>query len=140
MVYVYFCFFVCLASRESTRIPSLGKVHMPLPLRFENEITKRFRLFLKRREFLLRKFKEVKRKEIIFDMTEWKQIEKAAAKVSMQTSEYIRRMSLDGKVVHLEMSNVTPVVNALRIIGNNINQIVKKRMKQIQFTQMIWKI
>ena len=113
---------------------------MPLPLRFENEITKRFRLFLKRREFLLRKFKEVKRKEIIFDMTEWKQIEKAAAKVSMQTSEYIRRMSLDGKVVHLEMSNVTPVVNALRIIGNNINQIVKKRMKQIQFTQVIWKI
>ena len=41
-------------------------------------------------------------------------------------SEYIRRMSLDGKIVNLEMSNVTPVVNALRIIGNNINQIAKK--------------
>lgn len=74
----------------------------------------------------MRKFKEVKRKEIIFDMTEWKQIEKAAAKVSMQTSEYIRRMSLDGKVVYLEMEEVTPVINAMRIMGNNINQIAKK--------------
>ena len=74
----------------------------------------------------MRKFKEVKRKEIIYDLSKWKQIEKAAAKVSMQTSEYIRRMSLDGKIVNLEMSNVTPVVNALRIIGNNINQIAKK--------------
>ena len=74
----------------------------------------------------MRKFKEVKRKEIIYDLSEWKQIEKAAAKISMQTSEYIRRMSLDGKIVNLEMSNVIPVVNALRIIGNNINQIAKK--------------
>lgn len=74
----------------------------------------------------MRRFKEVKRKEIIYSLSEWKQIEKAAAKVSMQTSEYIRRMSLDGKVVHLEMKGVTPVINAMRIIGNNINQIAKK--------------
>ena len=74
----------------------------------------------------MRKFKEVKRKEIIYSLSEWKLIEKAAAKVSMQTSEYIRRMSLDGKVVHLEMEGVTPVINAMRIMGNNINQIAKK--------------
>ena len=74
----------------------------------------------------MRKFKEVKRKEIIYSLSEWKQIEKAASKVSMQTSEYIRRMSLDGKITYLEMSNVTPVINAMRIMGNNINQIAKK--------------
>ncbi len=74
----------------------------------------------------MRKFKEVKRKEIIYSLSEWKQIEKAAAKVSMQTSEYIRRMSLDGKVVYLEMAGVTPIINAMKIIGNNINQIAKK--------------
>lgn len=74
----------------------------------------------------MRKFKEVKRKEIIYNLSEWKQIEEAAAKVSMQTSEYIRRMSLDGKVVHLEMAGVTPIINAMKIIGNNINQIAKK--------------
>ena len=74
----------------------------------------------------MRKFKEVKRKEIIYNLSEWKQIEKAAAKVSMQTSEYIRRMSLNGEVKYLNMEGVTPVINAMRIMGNNINQIAKK--------------
>ena len=74
----------------------------------------------------MRKFKEVKRKEIIYSLSEWKQIEKAAAKVSMQTSEYIRRMSLNGEVKYLNMEGVTPVINAMRIMGNNINQIAKK--------------
>ena len=40
----------------------------------------------------MRKYKEVKRKEIIYDLEEWKQVEKLAAKVSMQTSEYIRQL------------------------------------------------
>ena len=74
----------------------------------------------------MRKFKEVKRKEIIYSLSEWKQIEKSAAKVSMQTSEYIRRMSLDGEIKYLNMEGVTPVINAMRIMGNNINQIAKK--------------
>ena len=74
----------------------------------------------------MRKFKEVKHKEIIYSLSEWKQIEKAAAKVSMQTSEYIRRMSLDGEIKYLNMEGVTPVINAMRIMGNNINQIAKK--------------
>ena len=74
----------------------------------------------------MRKFKEVIRKEIIYSLSEWKQIEKAAAKVSMQTSEYIRRMSLDGEIKYLNMEGVTPVINAMRIMGNNINQIAKK--------------
>ncbi len=74
----------------------------------------------------MRKFKEVKRKEIIYDLSEWKKIEKAAAKVSMQTSEYIRRMSLNGEVTYLNMEGVTPVINAMRTMGNNINQIAKK--------------
>ena len=59
-------------------------------------------------------------------MSEWKQIEKAAAKVSMQTSEYIRRMSLNGEVKYFNMEGVIPVINAMRIMGNNINQIAKK--------------
>ena len=74
----------------------------------------------------MRRFKEVKRKEIIYSSSEWKQIEKAASKVSMQTSEYIRRMSLDGEIKYLNMEGVTPVINAMRIMGNNINQIAKK--------------
>lgn len=74
----------------------------------------------------MRKYKQVKRKEVVFDLTEWSRVEEHASKVSMTTSEYIRRIALDGSITHLEMKNVTPVINALRIIGNNINQIAKK--------------
>ena len=92
----------------------------------------------------MRKFKEVKRKEIIYSLSEWKQIEKAAAKVSMQTSEYIRRMSLNGEVKYLNMEGVTPVINAMRIMGNNINQIAKKANEinsiYADDVEKIWKI
>lgn len=74
----------------------------------------------------MRKFKEVKRKEVIYDLEEWKNVEKLAAKASMQTSEYIRRMSLNGKVVCFDTASVAPVLNAIRIVGNNINQLAKK--------------
>ena len=74
----------------------------------------------------MRRFKEVKRKEIIYDLEEWKKVEKLAAKASMQTSEYIRRMSLNGKLIFFDMSSVSHVLNAMRIVGNNINQIAKK--------------
>ena len=74
----------------------------------------------------MRKYKEVKRKEVIYDLEEWKQVEKLASKVSMQTSEYIRRMSLNGKIICFDMSSIAPVLNAMRIVGNNINQIAKK--------------
>ena len=74
----------------------------------------------------MRKFKQVKRKEVIFDLNEWNAVESRANTVSMKTSEYIRRMALDGKIINSDFQSLTPVVNALRIIGGNINQITKK--------------
>ena len=74
----------------------------------------------------MRKFKQVKRKEVIFDLNEWNAVESRANTVSMKTSEYIRRMALDGKIINADFQNFTPVVNTLRIIGTNINQIAKK--------------
>ena len=74
----------------------------------------------------MRKFKQVKRKEVIFDINEWNEVESRANAISMKTSEYIRRMALDGKIINTDFQNFTPVVNALRIIGGNINQIAKK--------------
>ena len=43
-----------------------------------------------------------------------------------QTGTYIKRISLNGKINVIDLNEVTPVMNALRIIGNNINQIAKK--------------
>ena len=42
----------------------------------------------------MRKTKQIKRKEIIFEPDEWARIEADAAKLNLKTSEYIRRMVL----------------------------------------------
>ena len=74
----------------------------------------------------MRKYKQVKRKEIIFDLAEWKQIEDSAAALSLQTSKYIKHMVLNGHITYYNVKEVAPVMNSLRVIGGNINQIAKK--------------
>ena len=44
----------------------------------------------------------------------------------MKTGTYIKRISVDGEIRHYSVGDITAVINALRIIGNNINQIAKK--------------
>ena len=41
----------------------------------------------------MRKFKQVKRKEIVFALDEWNKIERLAAEAKLSTTEYIRRMA-----------------------------------------------
>ena len=77
----------------------------------------------------MRKFKKVKRKEVIFSLDEWKELEGKANQLSMKTGTFIKRMALDGKVTYYNAKNVAPIMNALRIIGNNINQVAKKANK-----------
>ena len=74
----------------------------------------------------MRKYKQVKEKKVIYSLDEWKQIEERSASVMMKTGTFIRRMSLDGQIIFCNVSNITQLMNALRIIGGNINQIAKK--------------
>jgi hypothetical protein len=74
----------------------------------------------------MRKFKQVKRKEVVFNLNEWNMVESRANAISMKTSEYIRRMALDGQIINVDFQSFTPIVSALRIIDGNINQITKK--------------
>lgn len=74
----------------------------------------------------MRKYKQVKRKEVIFSTDEWKLIEERAASVMMKTGEFIRHIALTGHVTYYNMEAVGDVMKALRIIGANINQIAKK--------------
>ena len=74
----------------------------------------------------MRKYKQVKEKKVIYSLDEWKQVEERAASVLMKTGTFIRRMSLDGQINFYNMGDVNQIMNALRIIGGNINQIVKK--------------
>lgn len=74
----------------------------------------------------MRKYKQIKRKEIIYGMTEWAEVERRAAALSMKTGSYIKHISVSGKINMIDMGGVTPLMNAMRSIGNNINQLAKK--------------
>jgi len=74
----------------------------------------------------MRKYKQVKEKKITYSLDEWKIIEEHAASVMMKTGTYIKRISVDGQINHYSVGDITQLMNALRIIGNNINQIAKK--------------
>ena len=84
------------------------------------------KILIKKGMIYLRKFKQVHRKEVTYDLAEWKQIEKRAASVLLKTGTFIKRMSLEGKIIYFDMREVSDVMKALRIIGANINQIAKK--------------
>ena len=73
----------------------------------------------------MRKNKKVKRKEVIFSLDEWRELEEKASQLSMKTGTFIKRMALDGKITYYNAKNVATIMNALRIIGNNINQVAK---------------
>ncbi len=74
----------------------------------------------------MRKTKQIKRKEIIFEPDEWARIEADAAKLNLKTSEYIRRMVLNGQIIQMDVSGIAPLVNAMRTINNNVNQVARK--------------
>ena len=74
----------------------------------------------------MRKYKQVKEKKITFDMNEWAEVERRAAACCTKTGTYIRRMAVNGEATFFDMKEVAPVLNGMRIISNNINQIAKK--------------
>ena len=74
----------------------------------------------------LRKFKQVKRKEIVFSLDEWSKIEHRAAEANLNTTEYIRRVALNKKIVQMNMPDITHVLNVMKSVANNLNQLAKK--------------
>ena len=74
----------------------------------------------------LRKFKQVKRKEIVFSLDEWSKIEHLAAEANLNTTEYIRRVALNKKIVQMNMPDITHVLNVMKSVANNLNQLAKK--------------
>ena len=74
----------------------------------------------------MRKYKQVKEKKVIYSLDEWAAIEQRTADLAMKTGTYIKRISVDGQINYYSVGDITAVMNALRIIGGNINQIAKK--------------
>lgn len=74
----------------------------------------------------MRKYKQVKRKEIDFSLEEWAEVERRAAIMGVKTGTYLRCIATEGEVTFYDMKEVTPLVNAMRTISNNINQIARR--------------
>ncbi len=75
---------------------------------------------------IARKNKTLRRKEIVYSAEEWAQIEKQAAKCHLKTSTFIRVMSLNDEVKVVDLKKLAPLLNGMRTISRNINQIAKK--------------
>ena len=73
-----------------------------------------------------RKYKQVHRKEITFDLPDWEKIERRAEACHTDTTKYLRRMILDREAIFYDMKEIAPLLNGMRIISRNINQIAKK--------------
>ena len=76
--------------------------------------------------FIARKNETLRRKEIVYTAEEWKQIEAKAAKCHLKTSTFIRAMSLNGEINVCDLKELAPLLNGMRIISNNVNQVAKK--------------
>ncbi len=75
---------------------------------------------------IVRKNKSLRRKEIVYSAEEWSQIEKQAAECHLKTATFIRAMSLSGEVNVIDLKEIAPLLNGMRIISKNINQVAKK--------------
>ena len=83
---------------------------------------------IKRKDLIniARKNEALRRKEIVYTAEEWKQIEDRAAKCHLKTATFIRAMSLNGDVYVLDLKELAPLLNGMRIISNNVNQVARK--------------
>lgn len=74
----------------------------------------------------MRKYKQVKEKKVTFDMEEWVEVERRAAAVNLKTGTYIKKIAVNGQLNYYDMQQVAPLVNGMRTISNNINQVARK--------------
>lgn len=75
---------------------------------------------------IARKYKQVHRKELTFDLPDWEKIERRAEACHTDTTKYLRKMILDREPIFYDMKEIAPLINGMRIISRNINQIAKK--------------
>lgn len=74
----------------------------------------------------MRKYKQVKEKKVTFDMQQWAEVERRAEACHTSTTAFIRDRAISSEVNVLNVKDLAPVLNGMRIISNNINQIAKK--------------
>ena len=74
----------------------------------------------------MRKYKQVKEKKITFDMKQWEEVERRADACNKTTTSFIRDKAVSSEVRVLDLKGLAPLINGMRTISNNINQIARK--------------
>ncbi len=69
---------------------------------------------------------EAPRATVRFSVAEYEKILSQAAAAGLSVSDYCRQAALTGEIKAAIRPEVIPLLNELRAIGNNLNQIVKK--------------
>ena len=62
----------------------------------------------------------------MYSAEEWAQIEEKAKACHLKTATFIRTMSLNGKIKVVDLKELAPLLNGMRVISKNINQVAKK--------------
>ena len=75
---------------------------------------------------IARKYKLVHRKELTFDLKDWEKIERRAKACHTDTTKYLRTMIQDKEPIFHDMKEIAPLLNGMRIISHNINQVARK--------------
>ena len=106
-------------------IEPLRSLHSEMQARYYRASKSRM---IKRKDliFIARKNETLRRKEIVYTAEEWKQIEDRAKKCHLKTATFIRAISLDGGITVVDLKELAPLLNGMRIISNNVNQVAKK--------------
>lgn len=73
----------------------------------------------------MRKYKQVKEKKVTYSLPEWAEIERRAAEMNLKTGTYIKRISVNGQIIYYDIEKSKPIINAMRSVSNNINQIAR---------------
>ena len=75
---------------------------------------------------IARENETLRRKEKVYTAEEWKEIEEKAKACRLKTATLIRAMSLNGEVYVVDLKELSRLLNGMRIISNNINQVARK--------------
>lgn len=74
----------------------------------------------------MRKYKKVKEKKITFDMKQWAAVERRADACNKTTTSFIRDRAVSSEIRVMDLKELAPLLNGMRIISNNVNQIARK--------------
>ncbi len=75
---------------------------------------------------IARKYKQVHSKELTFTLEEWEDIKKRAAECYSRPGTYIRNIAVRGNSYFYDMKAAVPLLDNMRVISTEINQIAKK--------------